>query len=52
VEGSYWLVPDVLHSPIEQQAVLLQDVPAARALAEFMRSESARSIIRSYGYGH
>ncbi|HEY3515520.1 MAG TPA: molybdate ABC transporter substrate-binding protein [Gammaproteobacteria bacterium] len=49
--GSYWLVPESLHRPIAQEAVLLRDVPAARALAEFIKSAEAREIIRSYGYG-
>jgi molybdate transport system substrate-binding protein len=51
IEGSYWLVPESLHAPIEQQAVLLRDVPAARAFVEFTKSPAALEIIRSYGYG-
>lgn len=51
IAGSYWLVPDSLHRPIEQEAVLLRDVPAARALAEFIKSAEAHEIIRRYGYG-
>lgn len=51
VPGSYWLVPETLHRPIEQEAVLLRDVPAARALFEFVRSAEARAIIRAFGYG-
>ena len=49
--GSYWLVPESLHRPIEQEAVLLRDVPAAREFMEFVKSPAAREIIRSYGYG-
>ena len=51
IPGSYWLVPESLHRPIEQEAVLLRDVPAARALLEFIKGPEAREIIRSYGYG-
>jgi molybdate transport system substrate-binding protein len=51
IAGSYWLVPESLHRPIEQEAVLLRDVPAARALVEFIKSAEAREIIRTYGYG-
>jgi len=51
IEGSYWLVPDSMHQPIEQEAVLLRDVPAARALLEFVKGPEGREIIRSYGYG-
>lgn len=52
-EGSGWVVPASLHEPIVQQAVLLtkgRDNPAARALLDFLRSEPARALIRSYGY--
>jgi len=48
--GSRWLVPEGLHTPIRQQAVLLEDSDATRAFGEFVRSEEARSIIRSFGY--
>jgi len=51
IAGSYWLVPESLHRPIEQEAVLLRDVPAARAFIEFVKGPEAREIIRSYGYG-
>lgn len=50
LEGSYWLVPQELYRPIEQQAVLIEDTAAARAFLEFVRSEEVRSIIRGYGY--
>lgn len=52
-QGSAWVVPAHLHSPIRQDAVLLnkgKDVHAARALLQFLRSDPARAIIRQYGY--
>ncbi len=49
--GSHWLVPESLHRPIAQEAVLLRDVPAAREFIEFVKSPAAREIIRRYGYG-
>lgn len=49
-EGSYWLVPESMHEPIEQQAVLLRDTPAARAFVGFVRSDAGRAIIRDFGY--
>jgi molybdate transport system substrate-binding protein len=52
--GSRWDVPVDLYSPIRQDAVLLSraaDNPAARALLSFLKSEAARKVIESYGYG-
>ncbi len=52
-EGSAWVVPSHLHSPIRQDAIVLakgKDAPAATALLQFLRSEKARAIIRSHGY--
>lgn len=51
--GSAWLVPDALHAPIRQDAVLLatgKDNPAAAALLKYLKSDKARAIIRAYGY--
>ncbi len=49
-QGSLWEVPQALYHPLEQQAVLLRDRPAARAFLTFARSEPAREIIRAHGY--
>lgn len=49
--GSWWEVPQVLYTPIEQQAVLLRDSPLARDFLAFLRSEEVRTILRDYGYG-
>lgn len=52
--GSAWIVPGNLHSPIRQDAVLLEKgkgKPAAEALMRFLKSDQARQIIRQYGYG-
>lgn len=49
--GSYWLVPETLHQPIEQQAILLRDSAAAREFLAFVRSNSVRQIITNHGYG-
>jgi molybdate transport system substrate-binding protein len=51
--GSGWIVPANLHSPIRQDAVILARGganPAARALEDYLKSNKARDIIRSYGY--
>ncbi|MGL4602944.1 MAG: molybdate ABC transporter substrate-binding protein [Iodobacter sp.] len=52
-QGSAWLVPSHLHTPIRQDAMILasgKDNAAALALAGYLRGEKARQIIRSYGY--
>ena len=52
--GSFWIVPEQLHEPIDQEAVLLktaQDNAAARAFLEYLKSPAAQAIIRKYGYG-
>lgn len=51
--GSSWIVPNELYSPIRQDAVLLEsakDSAGAKALLTYLRSDEARTIIRSYGY--
>jgi len=54
IQGSKWLVPEHLYDAIDQDAVLLnrgQSHPAAKAFLQFLKSEEARKIIQSYGYG-
>jgi molybdate transport system substrate-binding protein len=51
MEGSWWEVPQVLYTPIEQQAVLLKEKAAARAFLSFVGSDKAQALIRSFGYG-
>jgi molybdate transport system substrate-binding protein len=48
--GSAWLVPDSLHTPVEQQALLLSDTEEARAFFSFIRSAEARRVIQDFGY--
>jgi molybdate transport system substrate-binding protein len=51
--GSGWIVPAKLHDPIRQDAVVLakgRDNPAARAFADYLRSDQAKAVIRSFGY--
>ncbi|HBH35910.1 MAG TPA: molybdate ABC transporter substrate-binding protein, partial [Gammaproteobacteria bacterium] len=50
IEGSLWEVPQSLYSPIEQQAVLLNDSDAARAFLAFVKSDESLEIIRGFGY--
>lgn len=52
-DGSWWLVPAGMHSPIRQSAVLLsgaKDAEAARAFLAFLKGEQARVAMRGYGY--
>jgi molybdate transport system substrate-binding protein len=51
--GSGWLVPASLHEAIRQDAVLLskgKDKPAALALLKYLKSETAQTVIKSFGY--
>ncbi|MBS1131957.1 MAG: Molybdenum transporter, periplasmic binding protein [Proteobacteria bacterium] len=53
IAGSAWIVPDHLHQPILQDAVILsrgRDKPAAGALLAFLKTDKAKAIIRSFGY--
>lgn len=52
-EGSAWVVPAHLHSPLRQDAIVLnagKDNAAAAAFMAFLRSDAARALIRSFGY--
>ena len=54
IQGSRWIVPEHFYEAINQDAVLLtrgQSQPAARALLQFLKSDPARKLIQSYGYG-
>ncbi|WP_174301842.1 molybdate ABC transporter substrate-binding protein [Caulobacter sp. S45] len=51
--GSRWIVPDSLHAPIDQDAILLapgDSNPAARRFLAFLRGPEAKAIIVRYGY--
>ncbi|SDH16940.1 molybdate ABC transporter substrate-binding protein [Propionivibrio dicarboxylicus] len=52
-DGSAWIVPAALYSPIRQDAVLLdkgRGKPAAEALLKYLKGDKARAVILSYGY--
>lgn len=52
--GSSWLVPSDLYTPIRQNAVLLNtgaNQAAAQALLQYLRSDAAKAVIKSWGYG-
>ena len=52
-QGSAWVVPQSLHTPLKQDAVLLiagKDNAAAHALLKYLQSDVAKTIIRTHGY--
>lgn len=54
VNGVVWVVPTHMHSPIEQQGVLLKRAeqnPAALAFIDYLHSDGAKQIIAASGYG-
>lgn len=53
-QGSAWIVPETLYEPIRQDALILakgKDSDAAAELLRYLQSDSAKAVIRSYGYG-
>ncbi|BCB26010.1 molybdate ABC transporter substrate-binding protein [Sulfurimicrobium lacus] len=51
--GSAWIVPQSMHAPIRQDAVILasgKGNAAAEALMKYLRSAKATAVIKSYGY--
>ena len=49
-EGSYWLVPQSMYQPIEQQAILLKDSSLGKDFLSFIKSNEALDIIKRNGY--
>lgn len=52
-QGSGWLVPASMYSPIKQDAILLnpgRDNPAALALMKYLQSDAAKRVILNFGY--
>ncbi|MBN2751420.1 MAG: molybdate ABC transporter substrate-binding protein [Rhodospirillaceae bacterium] len=53
-DGSRWMVPDTLYSPIYQDAVLLTKGaknPAATAFINYLHGPEAAKVLAKYGYG-
>jgi molybdate transport system substrate-binding protein len=51
--GSAWAIPETLHEPIRQDAVLLNagtGRPAAEAWLDYLKGEKAWAVIRAFGY--
>lgn len=53
IKGTFWLVPQEMYSPLKQDAILLKkgkNKIAAKEFLAFLKSESAKTIIKNYGY--
>jgi molybdate transport system substrate-binding protein len=51
--GSAWIVPEAMHEPLKQDAVLLnpgKTSAAAVQLLDYLKSAKARKVIERYGY--
>ena len=51
--GSMWVIPQSLYTPIQQDAVVLKRAagnPAALALVKLLKSPNIKDLIRSHGY--
>ncbi len=52
-QSSAWIVPQNMHAPLKQDAVLLnagKDNAAAQALLKYLQGDTAKAIITRYGY--
>jgi molybdate transport system substrate-binding protein len=52
-QGSAWVVPQNMHTPLKQDAVLLnigKDNAAAIALLKYLQADKTKAIMRQYGY--
>ncbi len=50
--GSYALIPEAWHKPLNQRVVVMKKSgAAARAFAAFMKTPGARAILGQYGFG-
>ena len=53
IDGSSWVVPAKLYTPIRQDAVMLEKgkgKPAAEALIKYLKTDKAKAVITSFGY--
>jgi molybdate transport system substrate-binding protein len=52
-KGGYWLIPDTLHQPLEQGYIITrhaENSALARRFADYMASQSARTVMTKYGF--
>jgi molybdate transport system substrate-binding protein len=49
--GRYWIIPQSMHPPLDQAAVLVKGAtPAARAFYEWLKSPEVKAILQRYGF--
>ena len=51
--GSAWIVPEEMHDPLKQDAVVLQSckhISVCQSLLDYLKTEKAKKIMASYGY--
>jgi len=48
--GSHWLVPSLLHEPIVQSGVIINDSSYARKFVNFLKSKTVIELIEAQGY--
>ena len=52
-QGSYWLIPDTLHAPLEQGFIITKRAAGnalAKRFADHMRAPAARAVMTRYGF--
>ncbi len=52
-KGGYWLIPNQLHSPLEQGFVITKKAagnPLAKRFADYINSQLARGLMTQYGF--
>jgi molybdate transport system substrate-binding protein len=50
IAGSYWIVPESLHSPIHQQAIALNKRKVVTEFLAFIKTDGIKRLISQYGY--
>lgn len=48
--SNFWLIPENLHPPIIQQAIILKPSQEATAFLDFLKTAEIQTLIHSYGY--
>lgn len=52
-DGKSWIIPEHMHAPIEQEAIVLKaskDKDAARAFLDYVQSAPGRAVLEKFGF--